>query len=135
MYVCIYLSVLSLSWSMPGLFRLLVAACGILFPNQESNHVLCIGSMESLPLDHQGSPVDFFLCVFLELYWASSNHGLSIWAFKSSHSTSATFFPLLLPLKVSYVRSSPCMYPLCLLYSSTSICFILEYSSDLYFNS
>ena len=38
-----------------------VVACGIQFPDQGLNLGLCIGSTESQPLDHQGSPCTVFL--------------------------------------------------------------------------
>ena len=39
----------------------LVVACGIQLPNRTRTQVPCIGSMESQPLDHQGSPPSSFL--------------------------------------------------------------------------
>ena len=38
------------------LCQVLVVACGIQFPDQGSNPGPCIGSLESQPGDHQGSP-------------------------------------------------------------------------------
>ena len=39
-----------------GSLRILVAACGISFPDQGSNLALCVGCVASSSLDHQGSP-------------------------------------------------------------------------------
>ena len=36
--------------------RILVAACGIYFPDQGWTHASCMGSTEAQPPDHQGSP-------------------------------------------------------------------------------
>ena len=62
-----YLAALSLRRSTQGLqslllgvrslvasCKLVVAACGIQLPDRGSNPGPCIGSVESLPLDHQG---------------------------------------------------------------------------------
>ena len=61
----IYLAALGLSCGTWNLLvvacELLVAACGIQFPDQGSNPDPCIGSMGFHPLDHQGSPSDLLL--------------------------------------------------------------------------
>ena len=41
--------------------ELLVAACGIQFPDQGQNQVPALGAQEPQPLDHQGSPTSSYL--------------------------------------------------------------------------
>ena len=59
--IFIYLAAPGLScsaWDLQSLFPSesnLVAACGIEFPNQRQNWGPCFGSLESSPLDYQGS--------------------------------------------------------------------------------
>ena len=63
--IYLFLAALDLSCSMQDLF--LVAACGLLscsmnagssYPTRDQTRAPCIGSTESYPLDHQGSPQD-----------------------------------------------------------------------------
>ena len=43
----------------------LVSTCGIQFPDQGLNQAPCIGSMQSQPLDHQGSPYSVLIIIVL----------------------------------------------------------------------
>ena len=50
-----------------------VPACGLQFTVQGLNSGPCIGSVESLPLDHQGSPIPGCLLTVCTFYYAAWN--------------------------------------------------------------
>ena len=66
----------------PTVWELLVAACGIYFPDQRLNLTPYIGITESQPLDHQGSPLDHTLLLYVH---RCDNMGKSSIPITSSH--------------------------------------------------
>ena len=73
--IFIYLAVWGLSCGTQDLRSLVcelrAVACGIQFPDQELSQAFCIGSTESQPLDHQGSPL-FILKVIIIIFLANN---------------------------------------------------------------
>ena len=63
-------------WVFIVAFKLSAVACGIQFPDQGLNLSPQHWEFRVLATGPPESPIDFFLCVFLEFYWAYSNHGL-----------------------------------------------------------